>query len=160
MSLTGYGFSDYLETKILNFLKGTSMPAAPATVYIGLFTAQPADTGTTGGTADGTEVTTTNGTGGWSNYARQALTTATGWNAIAAATGDSTGQQITNNATIGGNTAWTNNGGSTVTITGVGIWDATTSGNLLIYINLVSSQALANGSAFSFAAGNLAVQVD
>ena len=161
MSLTGYGFSDYTENKILSWLKGSTFPAAPATVYVGLFTTNPGDTGTTGGTSDGTEVTTSNGTGGFSNYARVAITTTTQWGAIGSATGDSTGQQIQNsNQLPASGTAWTNNGGSTVTITGVGIYDASTAGNLLFWIALTSSQAIANASAFSIGASGLTIQVD
>ena len=155
------GFSDYMESKILSWFKGSAFPTAPTTVYVGLFTANPADTGTTGGTADGTEMTTSNGATGFSNYARVAITTATGWNAIAAATGDSTGQQISNNAALPpSGTSWTNNGGSTVTISGVGIWDASTAGNLLFIIPLTVAQAVTNGTAFSMASGGLVAQVD
>ncbi len=146
-----------METQILNWLKGTAMPTAPATCYLGLFTANPGDTGTTGGTADGTEVTTTNGTGGYAAYTRQALS----WSAIGSASGapisDSTGQQIQNSAQI---TFPANNGGSTVTVTGVGIYSASTAGNLLYYIPLTSSQPYANGSQPTVNANQLTCAVD
>lgn len=154
-------FSDFYENAILAWFKGTTFPAAPVTLYVGLFTVNPADTGTTGGTADGTEMTTSNGATGFSNYARVAITAASGWNAIAAATGDSTGQQITNNALLPpSGTAWTNNGGSTVTVTGVGIWSAATAGNLFVYIPLTVSQAVTNGAAFSIGIAGLVLQTD
>src|SRR5438045_2516380 len=125
MALTSASaFSDWFEDAILQWMKGTAtkLTTAPTTVYVGLFTTNPADTGTTGGTADGTEMTTSNGTLGFTNYARVAITTATGWTGPAAATGDSTGQQLSNAALLpASGTAWTNNGGSTVTVTGVGI---------------------------------------
>lgn len=47
-------FSDYLENSILMFIKGTNMPAAPATVFVALFDGDPLDT-----TVGGTEITTT-----------------------------------------------------------------------------------------------------
>lgn len=49
--------SDYLEDALLGWFKGTAFPTAPATVYIGLFTALPGDTGSSGTSADGTEAT-------------------------------------------------------------------------------------------------------
>lgn len=160
MSLTGYGFSDYFESAILNWFKHSAFPSVVTTFSVGLFTTNPADTGTTGGTADGTEMSTSNGTTGFSNYARVPITAASGWGAIAAATGDSTGQQIQNNALLpASGTAWTNNGGSTVTVTGIGIYDASTAGNLIFYIT-ISSQTVSNGNSFSIAISGLTVQVD
>ena len=137
------------------------MPAAPVTVYIGLFTTLPADTGTTGGTADGVEMTTSNGALGFSNYARVPLTAATGWSAIAAASGDSSGQQISNNAVLpASGLAWTNNGGTTVTVAGLGIYSAATAGNLYAYIPLSVAQPVTNGASFSQAVAGLSLQVD
>jgi hypothetical protein len=162
MSLTGLSFSDYMEGMILQWFGGMTFDAAPATLYIGLFTTNPADTGTKAAPADGTEVTTVNGAGGWAGYARISLTTGSGWNAIAAATGDSTGQQISNVAAIGGaGTAWVNNnGGTTVTITGIGFWSASTSGHLFAYIPLAVAQAVTAGASFGLAASGMVLQVD
>ena len=42
------GFSNYLEDKILNFLRGTAMGTAPAAVYIGLFNGDMTVTGSGG----------------------------------------------------------------------------------------------------------------
>ena len=42
------GFSDYLEDKVLDHVFGGSAYTAPGTLYVGLFTAAPSDTG--GGT--------------------------------------------------------------------------------------------------------------
>jgi hypothetical protein len=47
-------FSNYLELKIAQWTTGTAMPAAPTTLYIGLFSATPLEDGT-----GGTEVTST-----------------------------------------------------------------------------------------------------
>src|ERR1035437_1994952 len=119
-------FSDYFETAILNWFKGTTFPTAPTTLYVGLFTANPADTGTTGGTADGTEVTTANTSAGFgAAYARVPITASSGFSAIGAASGDSTGQQISNAALLpASGAAWTNASGGTTSVTGEGIWDA------------------------------------
>ena len=42
------GFTDYLEDKVLDHVFGGSAYTAPTTLYVGLFTAAPSDTG--GGT--------------------------------------------------------------------------------------------------------------
>src|SRR2546422_7425557 len=55
------GKSNTQEDRVLNWLKGTSFPAAPGTLYLGAYTVAPDDPG------GGTEVT---GNG----YARQAIT--------------------------------------------------------------------------------------
>ena len=47
-------FSNYLELKIAQWTTGSAMGAAPANLYIGLFSAEPAEDGT-----GGTEVTAT-----------------------------------------------------------------------------------------------------
>lgn len=160
MSLTASGFSDYFENKVLNWFKGGAFPSAPTTVYVGLFTTNPADAGTLASPQDGTEMSTSNGSTGFSNYARVSITAASGWNAIAAATGDSTGQQITNNAQLPpSGTSWTNNGGSTVTISGIGIWDAATGTNLLFWF-AITAQQVTTTNAFQINAAGLTVQAD
>ena len=159
MSLTAVAMSDWMEAQWLNWFQGTTFPAAPTTLYFGLFTTNPADAGTSASPQDGTEVTTSNGTLGFSNYARIAMTASTGWTSITAATGDTTGQQEQNAAALTG-TGWTNNGGSSVTITGVGCWSASTGGHLYCYFPLTASQPLANGSAFSIASDGLTLQDD
>lgn len=52
-------FSDYLENAICNWLRGTAMPSAPASLFVALFNGDPTDTGT-----GGTEVTATIRTAG------------------------------------------------------------------------------------------------
>src|SRR5260221_10682136 len=64
------GKSTYLEDKLLNWMKGTAFGAAPATVYVALFTTAPADDGTGGVEESG------------GSYARAAITTSTGFSAI------------------------------------------------------------------------------
>src|SRR5256885_9081106 len=67
---TGTGMSSYLEAQLLNWIKGTNFVAAPATLYVALYTANPTDAN-----ASGTEVS-------GNAYARVAVTSATGWSAI------------------------------------------------------------------------------
>src|SRR5258707_5314422 len=81
------GQADYLNSAILNWLKGTTFLAAPATTYVALFTTAPTSDAGTGGT----EVS-----GG--AYARQPITSSTGWSAISG--GATVAEQISNGAGI------------------------------------------------------------
>ena len=139
-------FSDYMEAQILNWFKGTSIVASPSTLYVGLMTALPADTGTAGAPADGTEASGT-------SYARVAVTSASGWSALSVV--NSTQQHITNSGTI----TFPQAGGSWGTIIGYGIYSASTAGNLICY-GSVTSQAITTGMTPSFAAGQIDIAVD
>lgn len=130
-----------LADAVLNWFKGTTFTAAPTTVYVGLFTTTP-----TANTASGTEVT-------GSSYARQAVTTATGWSAITQ-NADTIHDQITNVNAITFPAVTTTG----YTVVGVGIWDAASAGSNLYY-QPVTSQAVAVGNQYQIAAGALAVEV-
>jgi hypothetical protein len=129
--------SAYLENAQLNWLKGTTYPAAPATVYVALFTVTPTDAGA------GTEVT-----GG--SYARAAITTSTGWSSISG-----TPEQISN----GGIVTFATPTASWGTVVAIAVFDALTAGNLL-YWNAITSQAIASGVVASFAVGTLILTDD
>ena len=124
------GFSDYLEDKVLDHVFGGSAYSAPATLYVGLYTAAPSDTG------GGTEVS-----GG--SYARKS---------IAAMTVSGTSPTTaTNGAAVEFETAT----GAWGTVTQVGVFDAATSGNLLAWAALTASKTVASGDVFRFDAGDL-----
>lgn len=133
------GKSAYLEDKMLNWMKGTAFGTAPTTVYVALFTTAPADDGT-----GGTEVS-----GG--SYARASITTSSGWSAISG----TAPRQISNGSTI----TFVTPTASWGTIVAVGIYDASTAGNLL-YWNTITSQAIASGVVASFAASALVITDD
>jgi hypothetical protein len=125
--------SDYLEQKFLDHLIGTSF-SAPATWYIGLFTASPSDSG------GGTEVTI-----GSNAYARVAVTAnGTNWTRTAST--------IANAVTI---TFPSPTGAAWGTVVAFGVFDAATSGNLLIWGALTTSRLTAAGTAPVFAVGAL-----
>ena len=125
------GFSDYLEDKVLEHVFGGNAYSAPSTLYVALYTVAPTDTG------GGTEVS-----GG--AYARQtAAFTVSGTNPT----------QASNSAAIEYPTATANYG----TVVAVGIFDASTSGNLLAYANLTASKVVSTGDVFRFNAGDLDV---
>jgi hypothetical protein len=141
--------TNFLENKLIDwFYRGVAY-TPPATLYIGLFTAAPSDTG------GGTEVS-----GG--SYARVGVAASTtNWAATnaagsTAATSSGTSGTTSNNVVIAPPTATADWG----TVTHFGIFDASTAGNLLIYGALTASQSIPNGGAYSFAAGALSIQED
>lgn len=151
--------SDVLENKLIDWLlraqaigiTGASAAAGtgPVTTWVALFTANPTDAG------GGTEVT-----GG--SYARVAVTSSlANWagTQAAASTTASTGTSGTtsNNAAITFPAPTANWG----VVTGCGIYDAVTAGNLLLWGALTTSKTVNNGDAApSFAAGALTFQID
>lgn len=126
--------SDYAENLILNWLMrgGTSggQTDAPSSLHLALFTAAPNDAG------GGTEVS---GNG----YGRQTVT-------FDAATG--TGGTTSNSA----NVTFTASGGNFGLVTHIGIFDASTSGNLLWHGAMAGSGKQVNaGDSIQFAAGSI-----
>src|SRR5581483_8965091 len=115
--------STYLSNKLLDHAFGGSAYTQP-TVYLALFTTTPTMPAGTGGT----EVT-----GG--SYARVAI-----GGDMAAASSESK----TSNADITFTTATANWG----TVVGVGIYDASSSGNLLAAGNLTASETVNSGDTF------------
>lgn len=134
--------SNYVEDAVIGaLLRGTAFPSASGSVYVALFTAAPSDSG------GGTEVT-----GG--SYARVAVSRATGsWDAPT----DVSGSQKTANTSAITFASPTANWG---TVTHFGIFDAASSGNLLIYGDLGTSRNILSGdSSPSFAAGTLTFSI-
>lgn len=117
------GKSTVHETTVLNILRATNV-TAPATIYVGTYTVDPTDAG--GGTES---------TGG--SYARQAIT----W------TGAPSGspRSITNSADILITMPAS-------TVTAVGLFDASTAGNMLYWFHLAASVAFAAGDQARFVA--------
>lgn len=126
-------FSNYLETEILDHVFGGAAYTAPATLYLALHTANPDEDGS------GAEVSTT-GTA----YARQTVAFTT------------TGNTTSNTAAVEYPTATANFG----TVTHVGVWDASTAGNLLAYAALTSSKTIETGDVFRVPAGDLDITLD
>ena len=151
--------SDFLENKLIDFLfrgqalgiTGASAGAGsgPTSLYVGLFTANPTDTG------GGTEVS-----GG--SYARVTIASSlanwAGTQSAASTTASSGASGTTsNNNSITFPTPSANWG----VITGFGIFDATSGGNLLIWGSLSTSKTVNNGDAApAFNAAALSIQID
>lgn len=126
-------FSDYLEDKVLDHVFGGNAFTAPSTLYVALFTVAPSDTG------GGTEVS-----GG--AYARQTATfSVSGTNPT----------EASNTASIEYPTATASYG----TVVAVGVFDASSSGNLLAYSNLTTSKAIDTGDVFRINTGDLDIRL-
>jgi len=119
-----------LENKLIEHFLGTTSYTMPADVYIALFTVAPADAG------GGTEVT-----GG--SYARQ----------IATFSGASSG--ATSNDS---NIDFT--GMPAATTVAIGIFDASTSGNMLLYGTLTTNKTTDAGDTLRIATGDLDISID
>jgi len=126
-------FSNYLETKVLDHVFGGTAYTAPSTLYVALFTADPTDADS------GTEVTTV-GTA----YARQTVTFTT------------SGATTSNDSAVEYSTATSNFG----TVSHIGIYDASTGGNLLAHASLTSSKTIETGDVFRIPAGDLDITLD
>jgi len=129
-------FTDYLEKGLLDHVSETASFSSPS-VYLGLFTADPTESG------DQTNEV------GAADYARE------GALAFDAASGTSPATiQNTNKIDFG---QATNNWG---TISHVGLMDAATGGNMLVHIELQNPQTINSGDTFQIAAGSLEVTLD
>jgi len=124
-------FSNYLETELLDHVFANNAYTSPTTVYVGLFTSAPSEAG------GGTEVS-----GG--SYVRKAGSFSV------------SGNTATTSAAI----EWPTATASWGTITSIGIYDASTSGNLLAYANLSSSKAIASGDVFRIPTGDIDITLD
>lgn len=121
-------FSDYLENAVLNHVFRNTTLTSPTSVFLALYTVAPTDAG------GGTQVT-----GG--GYARQAITF-----------GAPSGGAIANTSAV----SFTASGAAYGTVVAVGIFDASTAGNLLAWAPITS--ALVNdGDTLNFPIGDIDV---
>jgi hypothetical protein len=122
--------SNYLENKVLDHIMGTTTFTKPSAVYVALYTAAPSDTG------GGTEVT-----GG--SYARQTA-------AFAAASSGATSNSANIDFTVM----------PACTVVAIGIFDALTTGNLLVWGTLSTNKSLDAGDTLRIATGDLDISLD
>lgn len=122
--------SNYLRNKLYDHVLAKASYTMPATVYVAMYSTDPtaADTGT--------EIT-----GG--GYSRKALTMG------AATNGSGSNSAIVNFGTASAN--WS------ATATHVGIRDASSGGNLLLYGPLTNPKTILSGDTFDFPVGDLDV---
>ena len=125
-------FSNYLETEILDHVFAGAAYTAPTTKYLALFTA----------VADGEAGSVTEVSGG--GYARQTVAFTT------------SGNTTSNNAAVEYPTATANYG----TVTHVGVYDASSSGNLMAYAALSSNKTIETGDVFRVPSGDLDITLN
>ena len=121
--------SDYAEKLLLDVLMTTGTATRPTNWYVALFTAAPNDAG------GGTEVSA----GG---YARQS---------VSFNDASSPGGTTSNSNEV----SFTASGGDYGTVSHMGIFDASSSGNLLWHGALTASKTVADGDTLTFAIGNI-----
>jgi hypothetical protein len=126
-------FSNTFETHVLNYVFTATSVSRPTAWYIALFTSNPAEDGS------GTEVSAS-GTA----YVRKTVAFTV------------SGNLATNNAAIEFPTATSSFG----TVTHIGVFDASTSGNLIAYSALSASKAIATGDVFRIPTGDLDITLD
>lgn len=135
-------FTNYLEAKVLNHVFGGTAYTAPSTLYVGLFTSDPGESG------GGTEVS---GNG----YARQS---------VSMTVSGTSPTEATNDAAIEFPAATGNQG----TVGYAGVFDALTGGNVLSYATLTDPddlttalpKTITSGDVFRIAAGDLKIRLD
>ena len=126
-------FSNTFETHVLNYVFTATSVTRPTAWYVALFTSNPAED------ASGTEVSTS-GTA----YVRKTVSFTV------------SGNLATNSGAIEFPTATASFG----TVTHIGVFDASTSGNLIAYSALSASKAIATGDVFRIPTGDLDITLD
>lgn len=126
-------FSNTYETHVLNYVFTTTSVTRPTAWYLALFTSNPAED------ASGTEVSTS-GTA----YARQSATFTV------------SGNTASNSGAIEFPTATASYG----TVTHVGVYTASSGGDLIAYAALSTSKAIDTGDVFRVPSGDLDVTLD
>jgi hypothetical protein len=124
-------FSNTYETHVMNYVFTTTSVTRPTSWYLALFTTNPDED------ASGAEVS-----GG--AYVRQSVTFTV------------SGNEATNSAAIEFPTATAAYG----TVTHVGVFDASSGGNLISYAALSSSKAVGTGDVFRVPSGDLDFTLD
>ena len=124
-------FSNTFETTVLTWVFTTGSATRPTAWHIALYTAAPSDTG------GGTEVS-----GG--GYGRKAVTFVV------------SGNTASNNAAIEWDVATANYG----TVSHVGVFDASSGGNLIAYAALTTSKTISTGDVFRLPSGDLDITLD
>ena len=127
-------FSNYLETEILDWINGNAFATQPSATWVQLFNGSPTETGLSGTAL----------------YSRVAVAAA-GWTQTSGATAT-----ITNTAAITITTAATTSAYTDF----FGVFDNSTSGNLLFYGELTSPKSIASGDEVKFNASSLTLRVD
>jgi hypothetical protein len=128
--------SNYLEDAVLNWIRGTTFPAAPGAVYVALFDGSPTDTG-----SGGTEITNT-------------IRGTTTRNAIAF--NAPSGGEIENSAEV----VITASASGGATASHFGLFSAATGGNLIVHGSLTAPKTIAASDEVKIPAAALTISID
>ena len=128
------GLSNYAEDLVLDWLFTANSATRPTSWYVGLYTVAPGEGG------GGTEVS-------GNAYARQSATFTVSGTAPTTAENSVAIEFPTATGTWG-------------TIVAAGIFDASTSGNLIAYADLTASKTIQSGDVLRFNAGTLTITLD
>ena len=128
------GFTNYAEDLVLDWLLTNAAATRPTAWYVALYTVAPGETG------GGTEVS-----GGY--YARTAVTFTVSGTAPTTASNSAAVEFAAATASWG-------------TVVAAGIFDASTSGNLLAFANLTTSKTVDSGDVLRFNTGEIDVTLD
>lgn len=128
--------SDTYEDALLNWIRGTTFPSAPATVYVALFDGSPTDTG-----SGGTEITNT--IKGTTN--RDAMA----FNAPSGGEIENTAEVVITASASGGATAshWA-------------LYTAITGGTMIVHGALTAPKTILAGDEIKFPAASVTITVD
>lgn len=132
------GFTDYTEGKVLDHIFGATSYSAPGTLYAALSTTTPTDAGGNFTEPSG------------NSYARVSITNNT------TNFPNASGGSKSNGTTITFPTA----SGSWGTVTHIGLYDASSNGNLIVWAALSASKTIGNGDTASVAASGFTVTLD
>jgi len=140
--------SDYLENKLIDWLIRGQAYTAPTSVYLGLLTAAPSDSGA------GTEVS-------GNNYGRATVACSMANFAGTQSAGSTVASSGSGGTTSNNNTiSFATPSASWGLVTHFGVYDAVSGGNLLFYGTLGTSKTINSGDTVSFAAAALTIQID
>lgn len=123
--------SNFLENEVLDHILGTASYTAPSNVYLALYTSDPGEGNT------GTELS---GNG----YSRQLITFTTASGGVATNSSEET---------------FTASGGNFGTITHYALFDASTSGNMLMYAPLTTPRTVSDGESLRVPVGAISITV-
>lgn len=140
--------SDYLENKLIDQIFRGQAYTFPTTLYVGLLTAAPSDTG------GGTEVT-------GNAYARASVTNSlANWAGTQAAASTVASSGTSGTTSNNGSISFPTPTASWGLVTHFGIYDAATAGNLLFYGALTIQKTINQGDTVLFPASTLSIQID
>lgn len=141
-------FTDYTETAVLNHIFKATEFSLPSNLYVALFTGAPGETASPSDECTYTGYARVDAAGG--------DTLTSGWTSVADAdTG--AGKQVTNAKAV---TFAANQDAEAEVVTHLGIFDALTSGNMLVWSALATPKTLSTGDVLSFAIGAIKVALD